>query len=46
MSTPAAPRTEFVLELQVDCEPPTLLGRSGGEAMMIPITGGKVSGER
>lgn len=45
MSSPL-PRTELVFELQVTCDPPTPIGRVGGEAMMIPITGGTVSGER
>lgn len=39
------PRAELVFELDVNCEAPTMLGRSGGgDAMMIPINGGTVRG--
>lgn len=41
------PRAEAVFELSVTCDTPTSLGRlKGGNALMIPITGGKVSGDR
>jgi len=39
------PRAELVFEAEVECDPPSMLGKSnGGDAMMIPILGGKVSG--
>lgn len=39
------PRAELVFEAEVACDPPEMLGKSnGGDAMMIPILGGKVSG--
>ena len=41
------PKAELVLELQVNCDPPQTLGRIGtGNAVMIPITGGTVSGKQ
>ena len=39
------PRLELIFEAEVACDPPTMLGKSnGGDAMMIPILGGKVTG--
>ncbi len=39
------PRAERVFEAEVACESPSKLGDSdGGDAMMIPILGGTVSG--
>lgn len=39
------PRAEQVFEAEVACESPVMLGKSnGGDAMMIPILGGKVTG--
>lgn len=41
------PTATAVFELAVTCAAPTPLGRvNGGNAMMIPITGGTVSGEK
>lgn len=41
------PRAQRVFELAVACDPPSPIGRlRGGDALMIPITGGKVRGER
>lgn len=41
------PKAELVCQLLVDCSAPVPLGRKqGGNAMMIPIVGGTVSGER
>lgn len=41
------PRAEPVFQLRVDCGSPAKIGRMrGGNALMIPILGGSVSGER
>lgn len=41
------PRAEPVFQLQVECTAPVPIGKlRGGNAMMIPIVGGTVSGER
>lgn len=38
------PELELVFELEVTCDAPVALGRTSGEAMMIPITGGRFWG--
>ena len=41
------PTAEAVFELHVDCDSPTPIGpMQGGTGLMVPITGGTVSGER
>ena len=41
------PTTEPVFQLQVECSAPVPIGRrQGGNAVMIPIIGGTISGER
>lgn len=44
-TTPKAPSLEFVMELRVTCDPSYTVGKtSHGERVVIPITGGTVSG--
>lgn len=44
-TTPKAPTLEFVMELRVTCDPSYTVGKtSHGERVVIPITGGTVSG--
>ena len=41
------PRAQAVFELHVSCDQPTPIGSiNGGTGLMVPITGGTVSGER
>lgn len=41
------PQAELVFELDVTCDPPVPLGeKDGARMLMIPITGGRISGAR
>lgn len=41
------PQAELVFKIEVLCDPPQMLGtRDGGRMLMIPITGGTVSGPK
>lgn len=45
--TRKAPTAEAVFELEVRCDPPVAVGaRQGARMLMIPITGGTITGKR